>query len=127
MSRSATPRPPSAGIELIDRDVVQLQATPLRARRVHRSSRVRRGHVSVDQPSPCGPVRGVREGLLAYVTFGPQATGTRERTAGSPRHDAGRGARSGGPVCRRRRLGEHYVPAPAAGDPRASDGPPTRA
>jgi AraC-like DNA-binding protein len=64
-----------AGIELLDQDVVQLQSMPLRARRVivHLDSTVVVFH------STNLRVRtrtSVREGLLAYVTFGPQARGT---------------------------------------------------
>ena len=64
-----------AGIELLDQDVVQLQSMPLRARRVivHLDSTVVVFH------STNLRVRtrtSVRKGLLAYVTFGPQARGT---------------------------------------------------
>jgi len=69
------PTAASIGMELIDLDAVQLQSTPLRVRRVivrfeaaavvFHSSNVRvRTHTSI------------REGLLAYVTFGAQASGT---------------------------------------------------
>jgi len=64
-----------ADIELIDRDIVQLQATPLRARQVL----VRLESAAVTFQSTNLRLRArtrVREGLLAYVTFGPQATGT---------------------------------------------------
>lgn len=65
----------NTGIELIDQDAVQLQSTPFRARRVtvrleaaavvyHSSNLRARTHTSV------------REGWLAYVTFGPKASGT---------------------------------------------------
>ena len=69
--------PTSAGadIELIDLDVVQLGAVPFRARRVvvrlegaaavfHSTSVRVRTHTSVS------------DGLIAYVTFGPHASGT---------------------------------------------------
>jgi AraC family transcriptional regulator, ethanolamine operon transcriptional activator len=64
-----------ADIELIDRDIVQLQATPLRARQVL----VRLESATVTFQSTNLRLRTrtrVREGRLAYVTFGPQATGT---------------------------------------------------
>jgi AraC-like DNA-binding protein len=64
-----------AGIELLDQDVVQLQSMPLRARRVI----VRLDAAAVVFHSTNLRVRtrtSVREGLLAYVTFGPQAKGT---------------------------------------------------
>jgi AraC family transcriptional regulator, ethanolamine operon transcriptional activator len=64
-----------ADIELIDRDIVQLQATPLRARQVL----VRLESAAVAFQSTNLRLRTrtrVREGLLAYVTFGPQAKGT---------------------------------------------------
>jgi AraC-like DNA-binding protein len=64
-----------ADIELIDRDIVQLQATPLRARQVL----VRLESASVAFQSTNLRLRTrtrVREGVLAYVAFGPQATGT---------------------------------------------------
>jgi len=64
-----------AGIELIRMDGVQLQSMPLRARRVI----VRLDSAVVVFHSTNRRVRtrtSVREGLLAYVTFGPQADGT---------------------------------------------------
>ena len=64
-----------AGIELIDQDVMQLQSMPLRARRVI----VRLESAAVVCHSTNLRVRtrtSVRKGLLAYVTFGPQARGT---------------------------------------------------
>jgi AraC-like DNA-binding protein len=64
-----------ADIELIDRDIVQLQATPLRARQVL----VRLESAAVVFQSTnlrLGTRTRVREGVLAYVTFGPQAKGT---------------------------------------------------
>ena len=64
-----------AGIELLDQDVVQLQAMPLRARRVI----VRLDPAAVVFHSTNLRVRtrtSVRKGLLAYVTFGPRASGT---------------------------------------------------
>jgi AraC family ethanolamine operon transcriptional activator len=64
-----------AGIELLDQDVMQLQSMPLRARRVI----VRLDPAAVVFHSTNLRVRtrtSVREGLLAYVTFGPRARGT---------------------------------------------------
>jgi AraC family ethanolamine operon transcriptional activator len=64
-----------ADIELIDRDIVQLQATPFRARQVF----VRLESAAVAFQSTNLRLRTrtrVREDLLAYVTFGPQSTGT---------------------------------------------------
>jgi AraC family transcriptional regulator, ethanolamine operon transcriptional activator len=64
-----------AGIELIDLDAVQLQSMPLRVRRVI----VRLGAATVVYQSCNLRVRtrtSVREGQLAYVTFGPRASGT---------------------------------------------------
>jgi AraC-like DNA-binding protein len=69
------PTAASAGIELIDQDVVQLQSMPLRARRVI----VRLTATSVLFHSANLRVRtrtSVHKGLLAYVTFGPHAKGT---------------------------------------------------
>jgi AraC-like DNA-binding protein len=69
------PTAAGAGIELIDQDVVQLQSMPLRARRVI----VRLESAAVVFHSTNLRVRtrtSVRKGLLAYVTFGPQAKGT---------------------------------------------------
>jgi AraC-like DNA-binding protein len=65
----------NGGIELLDQDVMQLQSMPLRARRVI----VRLDPAAVVFHSTNLRVRtrtSVREGLLAYVTFGPQARGT---------------------------------------------------
>jgi AraC-like DNA-binding protein len=65
----------NAGIELMDQDAVQLQSQPLRARRVI----VRLGASMVVFHSSNLRLRtrtSVHEGLLAYVTFGPQAKGT---------------------------------------------------
>ena len=64
-----------AGIELIDQDAVQLQLTPFRARRVT----VRLDTAAVVFHSTNLRVRtrtSASKGLLAYVTFGPQAKGT---------------------------------------------------
>jgi AraC family ethanolamine operon transcriptional activator len=64
-----------AGIELLDQDLMQLQSLPLRARRVI----VRLESAAVVFQSTNLRVRtrtSVRKGLLAYVTFGPQAIGT---------------------------------------------------
>jgi AraC family ethanolamine operon transcriptional activator len=69
------PTAAGAGIELIDQDVMQLQSMPLRARRVI----VRLESAAVVFHSTNLRVRtrtSVRNGLLAYVTFGPQAKGT---------------------------------------------------
>jgi AraC-like DNA-binding protein len=69
------PAAAGAGIELIDQDVVQLQSRPLRARRVI----VRLESATIMRHSTNLRVRtrtSVREGLLAYVTFGPSATGS---------------------------------------------------
>ena len=69
------PTAAGAGIELIDQDVAQLQLMPLRARRVI----VRLEAAAVVYHSTNLRVRArtsVRDGLLAYVTFGPRATGT---------------------------------------------------
>jgi len=65
----------NAGIELIDQDVVQLQSTPLRARRVV----VRLEGAVVVFHSTNLRVRtrtSVHKGLVGYVTFGPRAKGT---------------------------------------------------
>ena len=65
----------NAGIELIDQDAVQPQSTPLRARRVI----IRFDAAAVVFHSTNVRMRtrtSVREGLLGYVTFGPQAKGT---------------------------------------------------
>jgi AraC family ethanolamine operon transcriptional activator len=64
-----------ADIELLDRDIVQLQATPLRAQQVL----VRLGSAAVTLQSTNLRLRvrtRVRQDMLAYVTFGPQAKGT---------------------------------------------------
>jgi AraC-like DNA-binding protein len=69
------PTAAGAGIELIDQDVVQLQSLPFRARRVV----VRLETTSVVFHSTNLRVRtrtSARKGLLAYVTFGPQAQAT---------------------------------------------------
>lgn len=69
------PAAAGAGIELLDLDAMQLQSAPLRARRVI----VRLESAAVVFHSTNLRVRtrtSVRKGLLAYVTFGPQATGT---------------------------------------------------
>ena len=69
------PTAAGAGIELIDQDVMQLQSMPLRARRVI----VRLESAAVVFHSTNLRVRtrtSARNGLLAYVTFGPQAKGT---------------------------------------------------
>jgi len=69
------PTAASAGIELLDQDVMQLQSLPLRARRVI----VRLESAAVVLHSTNLRVRtrtSVRKDLLAYVTFGPQAKGT---------------------------------------------------
>jgi AraC-like DNA-binding protein len=69
------PTAAGAGIELIDQDVVQLRSIPLRARRVI----VRLESASVVFHSANLRVRSrtsTRKGLLGYVTFGPQASGT---------------------------------------------------
>ena len=63
------------GFELVAQDAVQLQSTPLRARRVI----VRLGDAHVVFQSANARVRtrtAGRDGLLGYVTFGPQASGT---------------------------------------------------
>jgi AraC-like DNA-binding protein len=69
------PTAAGAGIELIDQDAVKLQPTPFRARRVT----VRLDTVAVIFHSTNLRVRtrtSAQKGLLAYVTFGPQAKGT---------------------------------------------------
>jgi AraC family ethanolamine operon transcriptional activator len=69
------PTAAGAGIELIDQDVMQLRSMPLRARRVI----VRLESAAVVFHSTNLRVRtrtSARKGLLAYVTFGPQANGT---------------------------------------------------
>jgi AraC-like DNA-binding protein len=69
------PTAAGAGIELIDQDVMQLQSMPLRARRVI----VRLESAAVVFHSTNLRVRtrtSVRNGLLAYVVFGPHAKGT---------------------------------------------------
>jgi hypothetical protein len=65
----------NTGFELLDQDAVRLQSMPLRARRVT----VRLDSAAVMFQSTNRRVRtrtSVRKGLLAYVTFGPQAIGT---------------------------------------------------
>jgi len=69
------PTAAGAGLELIDQDVMQLQSMPLRARRVI----VRLESAAVMFHSTnlrVGTRTSARKGLLAYVTFGPRATGT---------------------------------------------------
>jgi AraC-like DNA-binding protein len=69
------PAATGTGIELLEQDVVQLQAMPLRVRRVV----VRLVAAVVMYHSTNLRVRtrtSVRKGLLGYVTFGPQARGT---------------------------------------------------
>lgn len=69
------PAAAGAGFELLDLDAMQLQSAPLRVRRVI----VRLESAAVLFHSSNLRVRtrtSVREGLLAYVTFGPQAKGT---------------------------------------------------
>ena len=69
------PTAASAGMELFDQDVVQLQPMPLRARRVV----VRLDAVTVVFHSVNRRVRTtarVHQGLITYVVFGPQAIGT---------------------------------------------------
>jgi len=69
------PTATSAGVELLDLDAVQLQSMPLRVRRVI----IRLDSAAVVFLSTNLRVRtrtSVRRGLLAYVTFGPQARGT---------------------------------------------------
>jgi AraC-like DNA-binding protein len=64
-----------AGLDVLDLDALQLQSTPLRIRRVI----VRLGTGSVVYQSTNARMRtctSVREGLLAYVTFGPRAQGS---------------------------------------------------
>jgi AraC family transcriptional regulator, ethanolamine operon transcriptional activator len=75
VSEISDPAVTSAGIELLDQDAVQLQAMPLRVRRVV----VRLVAAVVVYHSTNVRVRtrtSVRKGLLGYVTFGPQTTGT---------------------------------------------------
>jgi AraC family ethanolamine operon transcriptional activator len=69
------PAAAGAGIELLDQDVMQLQSTPLRARRVI----VRLESAAVLFHSTNLPLRTrtrVLDGRLAYVAFGPQTNGT---------------------------------------------------
>jgi hypothetical protein len=69
------PTAAGAGIELLDIDAVQLQPLPLRARRVI----VRLGRSAIVSHSANRRVRtrtSARDGLLAYVTFGPHAVGS---------------------------------------------------
>jgi AraC family transcriptional regulator, ethanolamine operon transcriptional activator len=64
-----------AGIELIDQDAVQLQSMPLRVRRV--IVRLHPAAVVFHSTNRRARTRTrTREGLLAYVAFGPHATGT---------------------------------------------------
>jgi AraC family ethanolamine operon transcriptional activator len=63
------------GIELIDQDAVHLATTPFRARQV--VVRLAGGTVIYHSTNQRVRVRTkVQRGLLAYVTFGPRATGT---------------------------------------------------
>ncbi len=65
----------NAGIELLDLDAVQLQSMPLKVRRII----VRLESATVVFHSTNVRIRTrtrVRTGLLAYVTFGPQSTGS---------------------------------------------------
>jgi AraC-like DNA-binding protein len=69
------PASADAGQELLELDAVQLKSQPLRARRVI----VRLGAASVLFHTSNQRLRtrtSVRGGLIAYVTFGPQARGT---------------------------------------------------
>jgi len=69
------PADASAGIELMDLDVVQLQSEPFRARRVV----VRAGATTVVFHSSNVRLRSrtsVAAGQVAYVVFGPQSTGS---------------------------------------------------
>jgi AraC-like DNA-binding protein len=69
------PTAANAGVELLDTDAVQLQSQPLQVRRVV----VRLESAAVLSHSANLRVRtrtSVRKGLLGYVTFGPQASGT---------------------------------------------------
>jgi len=69
------PAAAGAGIELFDLDAVQLQPMPLRARRVI----VRLGRSVIVFHSANRRIRtrtSARDGLLAYVTFGPRAVGS---------------------------------------------------
>jgi AraC-like DNA-binding protein len=69
------PASADAGLELIELDAVQLESMPLRARRVL----VRLGPASVLFHASNQRLRtstSVHQGLLGYVTFGPQARGT---------------------------------------------------
>ena len=69
--------------ELLAQDAVQLQSNPLHVRRVI----VRLGDATVVQHSANLRVRtrtAAHEGLIAYVTFGPQATGTANGMPVSP-------------------------------------------
>jgi AraC family ethanolamine operon transcriptional activator len=65
----------NAGVELLDLDAVQLQSKPMRVRRVV----VRLESAAVVFHSANLRIRtrtSVREGLIGYLTFGPQASGT---------------------------------------------------
>lgn len=69
------PAAANAGIELIDLDAVQLQATPFRARRV--IVRLEAATVVFHATNVRMRTRTrVLRDLIAYVTFGPQASGT---------------------------------------------------
>ena len=83
------PTDANAGVELLDLDAVQLQSIPMRVRRVI----VRLESAAVVFHSTNLRVRTrttARNGLLAYVTFGPQASGMVEWVAGPPGPDARR-------------------------------------
>lgn len=65
----------NAGIELIDQDAVQLQPMPLQARRtIVRLDSATVAHHSTNRR--LRTITRVKEGLLAYVVFGPHANGT---------------------------------------------------
>jgi len=69
------PTDANAGVELLDLDAVQLQSIPMRGRRVV----VRLESAAVVYHSANLRVRtrtSVRKGLLGYLAFGPQASGT---------------------------------------------------
>jgi hypothetical protein len=69
------PASADAGLELLEQDAVQLDCQPLRARRVI----VRLASASVLFQASNRRLRTtttLHQGLLAYVTFGPQARGT---------------------------------------------------
>ena len=69
------PTDANAGVELLDVDAVQLQSVPMHVRRVI----VRLGSATVVHHSANLRVRSrttARHGMLAYITFGPTASGT---------------------------------------------------